>query len=160
MTLIPVLRKAEAHKYLWVRGQPDLWSEFQNKKSYTEKPCLKKTKILDHIYQLNYPQDHGFFHLSATVNDMILVHVFRKIKHTLTPLQQNLSLTLLINHCCFIFFYYLKHLSSHILYVLDDLNSVHVIRHMNMFLEKGICILENIMLIFYCTQFLNVLGIQ
>jgi hypothetical protein len=28
----------------WVRGQPGLQSEFQDSQSYTEKPCLEKTK--------------------------------------------------------------------------------------------------------------------
>jgi hypothetical protein len=26
----------------WVRGQPDLQSEFQDSQGYTEKPCLEK----------------------------------------------------------------------------------------------------------------------
>jgi hypothetical protein len=28
-------------KDLWVWGQPDLQSEFQDRQGYTEKPCLK-----------------------------------------------------------------------------------------------------------------------
>jgi hypothetical protein len=28
----------------WVRGQPGLQSEFQDRQDYTEKPCLEKTK--------------------------------------------------------------------------------------------------------------------
>jgi hypothetical protein len=28
----------------WVRGQPDLQSEFQDSQGYTEKPCLEKNK--------------------------------------------------------------------------------------------------------------------
>jgi hypothetical protein len=28
----------------WVRGQPGLQSEFQDRQGYTEKPCLKKQK--------------------------------------------------------------------------------------------------------------------
>jgi hypothetical protein len=41
--LIPALGKQRQADF-WVRGQPGLQSEFQNSQSYTEMPCLKKTK--------------------------------------------------------------------------------------------------------------------
>jgi hypothetical protein len=37
--------EAETGRSLWVRGQPGLQSEFQDSQDYTEKLCLKKTKI-------------------------------------------------------------------------------------------------------------------
>jgi hypothetical protein len=41
--LIPTLRR-QRQGDLWVWGQPGRQSEFQDIQSYTEKPCLKKTK--------------------------------------------------------------------------------------------------------------------
>jgi hypothetical protein len=41
MPLIPALRR-QSQADFWVRGQPGLQSEFQDSKSYTEKPCLEK----------------------------------------------------------------------------------------------------------------------
>jgi hypothetical protein len=41
--LIPALGRQRQVNF-WVRGQPDLQSEFQDSQGYTEKPCLKKTK--------------------------------------------------------------------------------------------------------------------
>jgi hypothetical protein len=41
--LIPSLRRQRQVDF-WVRGQPGLQSEFQDRQDYTEKPCLKKTK--------------------------------------------------------------------------------------------------------------------
>jgi hypothetical protein len=32
---------AEAGRSLWVQGQPDLQSQYQDSQGYTEKPCLK-----------------------------------------------------------------------------------------------------------------------
>jgi hypothetical protein len=43
MPLIPALGRQRQANF-WVRGQPGLQSEFQDTQSYTEKPCLKKTK--------------------------------------------------------------------------------------------------------------------
>jgi hypothetical protein len=43
-TLIPAFGRQEAGRSLWVRGQPDLQSEFQDSQGYTEKPCLRKKK--------------------------------------------------------------------------------------------------------------------
>ena len=40
--LIPTQRQRQAD--FWVRGQPDLHSEFQDSQGHTEKPCLKETK--------------------------------------------------------------------------------------------------------------------
>jgi hypothetical protein len=42
--LIPALGRQREVDF-WVRGQPDLQSEFQDSQGYTEKPCLKKKKI-------------------------------------------------------------------------------------------------------------------
>jgi hypothetical protein len=42
MSLIPALWK-QRQEDIWVQGQPDLQSEFQDSHSYTEKPCLRKT---------------------------------------------------------------------------------------------------------------------
>jgi hypothetical protein len=45
MPLIPALgRQRQRQVDFWVRGQPGLQSELQDSQSYTEKPCLKKTK--------------------------------------------------------------------------------------------------------------------
>jgi hypothetical protein len=44
MPLIPALRRKRQADF-WVRGQPGLQSEFQDK-GYTEKLCLKKKKKL------------------------------------------------------------------------------------------------------------------
>jgi hypothetical protein len=41
--LIPPLGRQRQADF-WVRGQPGLWSEFQESQGYTEKPCLKKPK--------------------------------------------------------------------------------------------------------------------
>jgi hypothetical protein len=41
--LIPALGRQRQSNF-WVRGQPDLQSEFQDSQDYTEKPCLEKTK--------------------------------------------------------------------------------------------------------------------
>jgi hypothetical protein len=41
--LIPALG-GQRQVDFWVRSQPGLQSEFQDSQSYTEKPCLKKTK--------------------------------------------------------------------------------------------------------------------
>jgi hypothetical protein len=41
--LISALRRQRQVDF-WVRGQPDLQSEFQDSQGYTEKPCLKKPK--------------------------------------------------------------------------------------------------------------------
>jgi hypothetical protein len=42
-SLIPALGRQRQPDF-WVPGQPGLQSEFQNSQSYTEKPCLEKTK--------------------------------------------------------------------------------------------------------------------
>jgi hypothetical protein len=39
--LIPALERQRQADF-WVRGQPDLQSEFQDSQGYTEKPCLRK----------------------------------------------------------------------------------------------------------------------
>jgi hypothetical protein len=39
--LIPALGRQRQADF-WVRGQPDLQSEFQDSQGYTEKPCLEK----------------------------------------------------------------------------------------------------------------------
>jgi hypothetical protein len=44
MTLIPTLGRQRQADF-WVWGQPGLQSEFQDSQGYTEKPCLKKSKI-------------------------------------------------------------------------------------------------------------------
>jgi hypothetical protein len=41
--LIPALGRQRQADF-WVRGQPDLQSEFQDRQGYTEKPCLEKQK--------------------------------------------------------------------------------------------------------------------
>jgi hypothetical protein len=41
--LIPALGRQRRVDFC-VRGQPGLWSEFQDSQSYTEKPCLEKPK--------------------------------------------------------------------------------------------------------------------
>jgi hypothetical protein len=41
--LIPALGRQRQVDF-WVRGQPDLQSEFQESQGYTEKPCLKTNK--------------------------------------------------------------------------------------------------------------------
>ena len=38
----PSTQEAEAGGSLWVQGQPDLWSEFQESQDYKEKPWLKQ----------------------------------------------------------------------------------------------------------------------
>ena len=43
MPLIPALGRQRQADF-WVRGQPDLQSEFQDSQGYTEKPCLEKPK--------------------------------------------------------------------------------------------------------------------
>jgi hypothetical protein len=42
--LIPALGRQRQVDF-WVWGQPGLQSEFQDSQGYTEKPCLKKTKV-------------------------------------------------------------------------------------------------------------------
>jgi hypothetical protein len=46
MPLIPALGRQRQVDF-WVRGQPDLQSEFQDSQGYTEKPCLEKKKKED-----------------------------------------------------------------------------------------------------------------
>ena len=41
--LVPALGRQKQADF-WVRGQPDLQSEFQDSQGYTEKPCLEKTE--------------------------------------------------------------------------------------------------------------------
>ena len=41
--LIPALGRQRQEDF-WVRGQPGLWSEFQDSQGNTEKPCLEKPK--------------------------------------------------------------------------------------------------------------------
>jgi hypothetical protein len=43
-TFNPSTQEAETSGSLWVQGQPDLQSEFQDNQDYTEKPCLKEKK--------------------------------------------------------------------------------------------------------------------
>jgi hypothetical protein len=45
--LIPALGRQRQVDF-WVRGQPDLQSEFQDSQGYTEKPCLEKTNKQKH----------------------------------------------------------------------------------------------------------------
>jgi hypothetical protein len=42
MPLIPALWRQRQADF-WVRGQPDLQSEFQDSQRFSEKPCLKQT---------------------------------------------------------------------------------------------------------------------
>jgi hypothetical protein len=42
MPLIPALVRQRQADF-WVQGQPGLQCEFQDRKGYTEKPCLKNT---------------------------------------------------------------------------------------------------------------------
>jgi hypothetical protein len=42
MPLIPALWRQRQD--FWIRGQPDLQSEFQDSQGYTEKPCLEKNQ--------------------------------------------------------------------------------------------------------------------
>lgn len=44
LPLIAVLRRKQQGGSLWVWGQPDPQTKFQDSQGYTEKPCFKKTK--------------------------------------------------------------------------------------------------------------------
>jgi hypothetical protein len=48
MPLMPALGR-QRQAYFWVWGQPGLQSKFQDSQGYTEKPCLKKKKVLQVI---------------------------------------------------------------------------------------------------------------
>jgi hypothetical protein len=52
--LIPALGRQRQVDF-WVRGQPDLQSEFQDSQGYTEKPCIKKQKTKK---KLNGPRSY------------------------------------------------------------------------------------------------------
>ena len=50
MSLTPELRR-QRQADCGIRGQPDLQSEFQDRLSYTEKPCLKKKMVVVSVMQ-------------------------------------------------------------------------------------------------------------
>jgi hypothetical protein len=88
--LIPALRRQRQADF-WVRGLPDLQSEFQDSQGYTEKPCLKnktkqnKTKVRNYTSSWRINQmTHGE---SCNIQIMVSIHLSLSYDETIGTRQ-------------------------------------------------------------------------
>ena len=74
MPVIPALGRQRQVDF-WVRGQPGLHSEFQERQGYTEKPCLKK----NNEFRIAMISSYTILCLTKLYIDYIYSHIYTYI---------------------------------------------------------------------------------